>query len=42
VSQVPDDLATVMRAWDTLPGVVKAGIVAMINAAQAALDKNVG
>jgi hypothetical protein len=28
----PDDLATVINAWDRLPEAVKAGIVAMVKA----------
>jgi hypothetical protein len=34
VSEIPEDLATVVHAWDTLPEVIKAGIVAMVKAAQ--------
>lgn len=34
VSGIPEDLATVVHAWDTLPEVIKAGIVAMVNAAR--------
>jgi hypothetical protein len=34
VSHIPDDLATVVRAWDSLPAAVKAGIVAMVNASR--------
>jgi hypothetical protein len=30
VSHIPEDLATVMYAWDSLPAAVKAGIVAMV------------
>jgi hypothetical protein len=29
---LPDDLATVVRAWSRLPDTVKTGIVAMVNA----------
>jgi hypothetical protein len=32
VSHIPDDLATVICAWDSLPAPVKAGIVAMVTA----------
>jgi len=31
---MPDDLAQVVDAWDTLPDAVKAGILAMVNAAR--------
>jgi hypothetical protein len=34
VSHIPDDLATVVAAWDSLPAAVKAGIVAMITVAR--------
>jgi hypothetical protein len=34
VSHIPDDLATVVRTWDSLPAAVKAGIVAMVKAAR--------
>jgi hypothetical protein len=34
VSHIPEDLATIMRAWDSLPAAVKAGIVAMVNASR--------
>jgi hypothetical protein len=33
-TDLSDDLRTVINAWDMLPNVVKAGIVAMVNAAQ--------
>lgn len=33
VSQIPDDLAMVIRAWDNLPAPLKARIVAMVTAA---------
>ena len=32
VSHIPDDLAMVVRMWDSLPTAVKAGIVAMVKA----------
>jgi hypothetical protein len=35
VSQIPEDLATVMRAWGSLPAAVKAGIVAIVQASRA-------
>jgi hypothetical protein len=34
VSHIPEDLATVMRAWDRLPAAVKAGIVAIVQASR--------
>ncbi len=34
VSEISDDLATVVHAWDKLPEAVKAGILAMVNAAR--------
>jgi hypothetical protein len=34
VHEVPEDLATVVRAWERLPTAVKAGIVAMVKAVQ--------
>ena len=34
VHEVPEDLATVVRAWERLPTVVKAGIVVMVKAVQ--------
>jgi hypothetical protein len=33
MSDLPDDLRKVIEAWDSLPKVVKTGIVAMVNAA---------
>ena len=34
VSDIPDDLATVVAAWGRLPAAVKAGIVAMVTVAR--------
>jgi hypothetical protein len=34
VSDFPEDLATVVAAWESLPGAVKAGIVAMVTVAR--------
>lgn len=34
MGDLSDDLRTVIDAWDSLPEVVKAGIVAMVKAAQ--------
>jgi hypothetical protein len=34
VHAIPEDLATVVAAWETLPAAVKAGIVAMVNVAR--------
>jgi hypothetical protein len=34
MGDLPDDLRQVINAWDTLPSVVKAGIGAMVNAAE--------
>ena len=34
VSDLPEDLATVVAAWESLPEAVKAGIVAMVNVAR--------
>jgi hypothetical protein len=34
MGDLPEDLRHVINAWDTLPNVVKAGIVAMVNAAE--------
>jgi len=34
VSDIPDDLATVVAAWESLPAAVKAGIVAMVTVAR--------
>jgi hypothetical protein len=34
VSDFPEDLATVVAAWERLPTAVKAGIVAMVNVAR--------
>ena len=34
VSQIPEDLATVVHTWDSLPAAVKAGIMAMVKAAR--------
>jgi len=34
VSDVPEDLATVVAAWEKLPAAVKAGIVAMVTVAR--------
>jgi len=33
-SDFPEDLATVVAAWESLPTAVKAGIVAMVNVAR--------
>jgi hypothetical protein len=33
-SEIPDDLAKVVNAWDSLPNAVKVGILAMVDAAQ--------
>jgi hypothetical protein len=34
VSGFPEDLATVVAAWESLPEAVKAGIVAMVTVAR--------
>jgi len=34
VSHIPEDIATVVAAWDSLPAAVKAGIVAMVTVAR--------
>jgi hypothetical protein len=34
MSDLPEDLATVVAAWERLPEAVKAGIVAMVNVAR--------
>jgi hypothetical protein len=34
MSDLPDDLRTVIAAWERLPQAVQAGIVAMVNAVQ--------
>jgi hypothetical protein len=34
MGDLPEDLRHVINAWDTLPNVAKAGIIAMVNAAQ--------
>ena len=34
VHEVPEDLATVVRAWERLPTAVKAGSVAMVKTVQ--------
>jgi hypothetical protein len=34
MSDFPEDLATVVAAWESLPEAVKAGIVAMVNVAR--------
>ena len=34
MSDLPEDLATVVAAWESLPEAVKAGIVAMVNVAR--------
>jgi hypothetical protein len=36
MSELPTDLRTVIRAWESLPEVVQAGIVAMVEAARQA------
>ena len=36
--EIPDDLARVMAAWSTLPEPVRAGIVAMVEAANASTE----
>jgi hypothetical protein len=34
MGELPDDLRTVINAWESLPTAVKAGIVAMVNVAK--------
>jgi hypothetical protein len=34
MGDLPEDLRQVIDAWDNLPSAVKAGIVAMVNAAE--------
>jgi len=40
MSDLPDDLRTVIDAWASLPKAVKAGIVAMVNVARSAVNSN--
>jgi hypothetical protein len=34
MSDLPDDLCTIIDAWESLPRAVKAGIMAMVTVAQ--------
>jgi hypothetical protein len=38
MGDLPDDLRQVIDAWDHLPSIVKAGIVAMVNAAEPCVE----